>query len=372
MADVKDPIPPVDWSIREASTSDVLIALLGRLHGEIADEPNPKHSKMNTNRMRKLAEEIPGWKDVAEPDKFSYTQWEVLAAVSSGRKVLLFSPDSYSTDEDLKDILQSDLEEPVALQYRHEFFCRWIRSRSAEHHFQDRSDLLNKVREALKRLMKIRLLLSWAFLFMVVLVLAFSAIYSYRYYTGKKKEEALLRQKSFAFALGCSVAMIGQSTQNIGGTAFEKSLAGLDFPSNQIRELVAEYDLLERSVDSDEMTFQEFEKAKDDLTKRINARSFVLGGEECLPLCKFGQDVCQLRLFLNFWDTLEESFDPSMPVKAIVGSLLEEAESLRLPVELKEHLEAFDRIDFSHPVDRKRAIRALDRIVRYFGIELDS
>ena len=367
MADPKAaPIPAVDWSVREAASADVLILLLGRRHGALAEEPNARNCRITPERMRQLSKQIEGWQGVESPTRFSYTQWEVLAAMSRGVPILVFSPDINSKDPDLESVAEGE-EEPQALRDRQERFCRWVRPQFTEDHFCDRTDLINKVRAALKRQVRRRLIWHILVAAAVVLLLAgASAALAIQRHQARKQLE-----RNLAVAVGASLAMLGQSTGGAGKVLFEQSLGELGLPANQVRELYEEYSRLEQSVRTKQASYDVFLKARDNLRTSVLTRCKVLLGGRLTVYVDFGCNLIHLILVLQNWDLLQCQGGPGSTAAEDLACLQERAGEMDLPGGLAERILAINAAEFARSEGRRAAISVLEEARRHYDMKPD-
>lgn len=303
-------IPPVDWSIRQASRADLVILLLGEHHGALAEEPDPDHCGMARSRLDAVAAGIPDWSGLREPQRFSYTQWEVLAAMAAGVPVLVFSPDRRSRDEDLQACRRTE-EEPW-LRDRQACFSRWVRSRHSEDHFANRLDLVNKVRKAILRHQRKRRISRVAMAALaVLLVLCAAAGAAYHWHVSARRARTAgqqadrlrartLRQK-YAVALGGSLAMLGRSSGGAGRPIFEKALVGLGMPQNQVDELADEYNRLDGAALDSGLDPAGLQVGTARLGENVLTRLNVIRPAPAGHI-EFGRSATDLLLLLRFWD----------------------------------------------------------------------
>lgn len=377
MNDAKaEAIPPVDWSIREAVGSDMIVLLLGRQHGCLAEDPTPRHSGVAIDRLRSFSERIDGWASVEDHTRFSYTQWEVLAAVAQKVPILIFSPDRRSKDNDLRPYWDGVHEQEGALQHRHELFCQWIRSRSVEDHFQSRADLLNKVRAAVKR-QQMRRGLRRAALAILLLLLAASAAAGVAYHQHREavrqehhrnQTRQVLRQK-LGVALGSSMAMLRQSSTGAARAVFERSLSELGVPANQVRELCQKYSSLDGSVRGDHLGYDDFQRAKANLQASVLTQVKVMVGERPVPYVKFGYDLTHLLLLLRFWEELPARSQGVSTAKERLESLQSSAGPIALPAELARKIQTMDAATFSSSDGRKAAMEVVETTLRLYDMQ---
>jgi hypothetical protein len=395
MADAKAaPIPPVDWSIREAAAADLLVLLLGRHHGELAGEPDPTHSRVSPEDLRGLLKDLPAWQKVSRPEQFSFTQWEVLAARQRGVPILVFAPDRDSTDEDLRAYREMADADPEWAQLRQECFAAWVRSWTTEDHFRSRADLLNKVRKAVKRQRRGRRLRRVGGLVaagLVVVGLLLSALLLYHRHREARQEQdrqaarqreqeeqralqegRARRLRNSAVAVGAAVAMVGQSSQGAGQPLFERSLETLGFPPNQVREFCQEYVTLEQAVRSGRLDYDSFQTRRQKLLGTIKGRLRVLSGDRYVAYVGFGHDLFSLLLLCSYWDQLGRRGDVRTAAGERLNSVQEAAAEMPLPPALTARLRALEDSAMARPAEREAAFQTLKETLSYFDMEPDG
>lgn len=361
MLDAKaESIPPVDWSIRQASRADLMVLLLGQHHGSLAEMPDAHRCGMENLSTEAMVKDIVGWSEVREPHRFSYTQWEVLAAVASHVPILLFSPDRRSNDEDLWACRQDN--EPEWLKDRHACFSRWVRSRYTEDHFANRLDLANKVRKAIQRRQRKRCAWRVAVAMLALMVATFVArsiardwrASTDRMRTEKRQADQLqvdvLRHK-YAVALGGALAILGRSSVGAGRPVFERALVGLGMPQSQVGELSGEYNRMDEEVQNKRLDSAGFLESKTRLGEKAVMRLNVI---KRVPAhyVEFGQSTTELLLLLQFWDMHPDRASFLSAIRDGLVRVQTACEQVELAEELRRRVESAKLSDLEVPENR--------------------
>jgi len=375
MGDAKaEDVPPVDWSIREAARADVLVLLLGRHHGALAEEPDGENAGIDVRRLRDLMQNVAGWQEVPQPTRFSYTQWEILAAEAAGVPLLVYSPDRDSTDDDLRPYRECAASEEDWLEHRQTIFANWVRSRTTEDHFRNRTDLLNRVRTGLQRqqrqLRRRRMgILAGAGL-AILLAVVLAGYFVHRVAVEQQQEQAQAariererRQQASAVALGSSLAMLGQSSAGGARPVFEESLGQLGLPPNQVKELCDQYAALDGAVLDRRLAY---DAALADLRPLVMTRVRIVAGERPIPYIRFGYDLSYLKLILQFWEDLASQHEILPAARDALLGLQQTAASTELPGPLAAQIRDLDPGELSEAEGREAVAALLERVLRQF------
>lgn len=375
MKDAKaESIPPVDWSIREASRADLLVLLLGQHHGALAEAPDPRHCGVRSSRLQAAAESMAGWSDLSEPRRFSYTQWEVLAAIAAHVPILVFSPDRKSNDKDLQACRR--ITEAEWLQKRQAHFSQQVRSRYAEDHFANRLDLINKVRKAILRYRRKRRVSRVAMAAFGLLVIAGAVggvAREWRTSAERARSESrrayqsrqqLLHHK-YAVAVGGALAMLGHSSVGAGRPVLEKALFGLGMPQNQVGELSAEYNSLDGAVYEGRLDPAGFQAGKSQLGAKVLARLNVIR-PALAGYIEFGQSAADLLLLLRFWDA-QPNREALLPTAQAALRRFEAAcGQVPLPDQLQRRVRSLHPSDLAVPEQRAAAVRTVRQCMNLY------
>ncbi len=378
MLDAKaESIPPVDWSIRQAAGSDLLVLLLGEHHGAMAEAPDPRRCGVPIERLKAVRQSIPGWSDVDDPTRLSYTQWEVLAAVAAQVPVLVFSPDRRSDDEDLQACRSG--HEPAALRQRQACFGRWIRSRCSEDHFANRLDLVNKVRKAILRHHR-RRRARRAVRVALVLAVAVTAggVIGHHWYQSAQRERQAAQQadqlqqemlrRQYAVALGGSLAMLNRSSTGAGRPVFEMALIGLDMPAEQRGQLADEYNRIDdrRANDSAEAEILNAQRAR--LRRKVLTRLNVIR-PAAVGYIDFGQHATELLLLLKHWNDANDE----QTLRAVAGDRLTHfqaaCDQVALPDDLRRAVMGLNPADLAQSDQRAAAVRLIDECLGRYDMQ---
>jgi len=378
MTDAKaESIPPVDWSIRQAAKADLVVLLLGQHHGAMAEAPDARHCGVEEPRLRAAADGIAGWDEVNEPHRFSYTQWEVLAAVAARVPILVFSPDRRSSDDDLHACRQN--EEAAWLQDRQGCFCRWVRSRYSEDHFANRLDLVNKVRKAILRQQqrrRVSRVIAAIVALLVVIGTAWgiaqkwqaSADRSRAEYQQADRLQAEKRRQKYAVALGGSLAMLGRSSAGAGRPIFEKSLVGLGLPQNQVGELSDEYNRVDASVQGDHIDTLGFQARKASLGQKAIIRANVVRPIPASHV-EFGQSATELLLLIQFWGAQPDQDALLLAARDALARFQAACGRVELPEDVREEVAATKVSGLNVPEQRVDVAQLVLRCLRPYEME---
>jgi hypothetical protein len=378
MHDAKaESISPVDWSIRQASRADAVVLLLGRHHGSLAETPDPRHCGMADSRLQAVAKGIVGWREVREPRRFSYTQWEVLAAMAARVPILVFSPDHRSSDKDLQACRENT--EADWLQDRQSRFSQWLRSRVSEDYFANRLDLVNKVRRAILRRQRTRRLFRAAMAIggaLVVVGIGGAAAHEWRVSAERSRvetqqarrvQEESLRHK-YAVALGGAMAMLGRSSAGAARPVFEKALISLGLPQSQVADLSEEYNRLDGAAVDDRLDPAGFLAGKARLEEKALVRLNVIQPALAAYIA-FGQSATELLLLLRFWDSPS---DRNALVPAARDSLLRFQDicgRVEIPEELKRRAGSVRASDLGAQEQRAALAKLLVQCLALYEME---
>jgi len=357
-----------------------LILLLGRYHGGLAEEPTAANCHVNIEKLRALAQGIQGWHEVRDRTRFSYTQWEVLAAVAARVPVLVYTPDRESSDEDLRSLRRSTEKEERWLELRQEQFAAWVRGRFTEDHFKSRTDLLNRLRAGVRRMEARRWLWRGIALLVVAAAILLGSAISVlwlkqtQHRVRQEQEEAAARdarvyQQKLAVAAGGALAMLGQDSKGTSGALFEKALQELGFPANQVHKLSEAYGELERSVHNGLLSYGDFERQKIELRSGVCAQLNVLGGRSPPVHLNFGYELHRLLLVLRFWDRLVLQGDVQGTSQECLTSLKEHLRDIEIGEHQAAEVRALRSSDFADGVRRKVAIAVIEELLQQFDME---
>lgn len=379
MDDGPEPIAPIDWSIREAGLSDVLILLIGECHGEFAPEPNPDVAQVgDIDRLRDQILDAEEWKEVVNPKRFSYTQWETLSALASQKPVLAFTPDvREKPTPDLKAYWQKRSQEDENLRDRQRRFRKWLTTkRCKEGFFRDRLDLVRAVQRALRRHADLqgprspitawgrlaKLLGTLLCLLAVVVFLLARHMPSLRSGWSTDQTHAAEPPKS-AVTLGCSLAMLGQSSQGSGEFVFETSLKQLDLPQNQVDDLYGRFVELDRAVFEGSMSF---EHALSEFKPLVLNKLSLHAGSRSVRYAEFGFRLAYVRLSLQHWEKLQLTSRDAEQVKEYLADLRDSATQVGLPDSLAQEIGELDSSVWQNSDQREAALDVLDRVLRQY------
>ena len=284
-------LPPDKWSIEQANAADVLVVLLGCRHGGLAElEFDELPKSIPCRKLERLVEQINGWEDVREPGKFSYTQWEVLTALSQGKPVLAFEPNLKSTDHDLK--LLGEPNEETWLQDRQRKFVNWLSLRVTGDRFDSRSDLIGKVKKALERLQKKRRYLRLSLVLM--LVIGVSAAWGYH------RVEAEAKENRAHVLLGMAVSLMGQDRSRATTAVLDVALEHLEYPADSEASWHREYESsYSQIIENPGQALQIQGKFLKDVQKKVQ----ILADTASAERLQFGYDFGVCVLVLRNWDT---------------------------------------------------------------------
>jgi hypothetical protein len=162
---------------------------------------------------------------------------------------------------------------------------------------------------------------------------------------------------NLVFAVGSSIAMAGQSTQNAGNEVFHRALAELRFEPGAIEGLDAEYAALR----GERQSYGEFEQAKLRLMRRVGAS---LPSSEAAA-AEFAHDLTALQLLLRYWaryppaDALHVAHDQ-------VARLQRSASAVALPAAVAARIRALDDVNLIQSEYRGETERLLDEAMLQF------
>lgn len=366
MLDAKaEAIPPIEWSMREAARADVLVLLLGNCHGALAETPpTGSDSGLDIDQVRARMQDAPNWDSVDKPAELSYTQWEILAAMTAGVPILIFSPDRKSKDADLSHVREASADQDPSLTRRQEVFGQWLRSGLVEDHFASRTDLLNKVRTGLNRLQRRRFLRYGSWVVAGLLIVAAACAY----FGGggdpppkkDKQERAAAAHRKMAFATGSALAMLGQSSTGVGATVFEHSLKSLRLGDNDIQSLCHRYKALVPGRQE-----QELKTLRQDVIGKI----LVLLGPSVSERVNLGFSTIRLVILLNSWEQLAAQGDVKAASKELVALLRSSAQKSQLDAEMQRELAKLDPEQFARSAYRKSAAAVISKVVAIHDME---
>jgi len=213
---------PLAWSIQQGLEADIVVALVGDRHGGLA-EIRDDQIAVDWEQMRSLGESIPGWDTVLHPSKFSYTQWEILAALAGKAELLLFCPDD-KVRHQFAD--QPGLAEVDWKRERQRLFADWARSRVTFDEFSGELDLAIKVREAIIRALKREGRGQNGLRAAVALLAASLALVGF----GQWRSLREAREAKGMVLLGTSLAMVGQSDDDVFLPVMDRAFQRIDLP----------------------------------------------------------------------------------------------------------------------------------------------
>lgn len=161
---------PVNWSIQQVIQADAVLLLLGKRHGDLANDPDLEQCGLSPDKMRERILLDSAWQKVQEPRRFSFTQWEALAALAANKPLFVFTPDKNSKDVDLQHYWQYSTEEGEEKLQRQKAFAAWVDGQTRVAPFESRSDLGMKARECLENLLRRRNMFRVAASFLAAMV----------------------------------------------------------------------------------------------------------------------------------------------------------------------------------------------------------
>jgi hypothetical protein len=174
--------------------------------------------------------------------------------------------------------------------------------------------------------------------------------------------------RNVAFSLGASLAMLGQSSEAVGRSAFERELSRLGLESNEERVLFETYQKLEEDRQTERITSAELSEGKEQLRRDIEARLLMLAGSDKVPYMALGHDVSRLYLVLKNWDQLETAL-ASRVAAGDAEAIRASAPKVQLPEATLRELEGFGSLGFGDLDQRAAAMQSLKEILRFFQIE---
>ena len=300
--DKATPDPSVDWSIREASRADLVVLLLGKHHGEVAEvTPDAAKCGADPSRLLDTMLGIPGWREVSHQERLSYTQWEVLAAEAAHVPILVFCPDRGSTHPDLEHY-RREPPESEALAERQEVFDAWVQERRTADHFRNSVDLTCKVRTAILRRRRAYL---WARVLVALALglLVLSGLCVWREVAERaQREVAERRLRKHAVELGCALGMLGCASE-AAKPLLERALRDLGMLPNQAAETYGEFVRLNSDVRKRRLDRDALAEGKARLARKVRDQMAVIR-PGALRHIEFGQGAVELELLLRFWETL--------------------------------------------------------------------
>lgn len=343
-------LSPGEWSIEQALSANVLVLLLSKRHGGTAPltvEQLPKG--VDRRRLQNLIASIPGWGQVRDPHLFSFTQWEVLAAMAAGKPVLVFTPNLASPDSDLRTLKEPGDEEEWLLK-RQELFVNWVSSRMTGDLFESRADLVSKVKLALERLRKRGRFWQYLGALGLILVAILTGVFYQRHLQVEQQKARVL--------LGLSISLMGQDSTDAASAVFDMALARLDYPDGTEEGWRQDYAAYRSQIGS---APEKARAIQGEFMNRVAKKSALLSADRPGDQIKFGYDsgVCILALrnwdhpgrrredlLVQHWASLQDGLDA---VSFLPGALREKFRALNLPAQREEAQAALRELNRQFP-----------------------
>jgi hypothetical protein len=139
-----------------------------------------------------------------------------------------------------------------------------------------------------------------SFLFLIFIILSISCTCLWNYYQLKKRQ-------TYAFSLGVSVAILGQSKSNSGVPILDFSLKKLLLSEHSIDEIHDGYSQIQAFYRKGRLSLEELHKNKQDFLDAIIIKIKVIWGVNISHYIRFGYEMGSLRIILKNWQELGES-----------------------------------------------------------------
>jgi hypothetical protein len=306
--DMYDPhtcdLPPEIWSMEAAAKSDLVIYILGKSHGELPSKNLNEIEYKDIEKVKRIARTIPCWYKQNYPDKLSYTQLEILAAEAAKVPIMVFVPKQGEAlvDRDLEEYLAHQETEEWKRE-RQECFGNWVRDNHKNGFFKHRVDLNNQILFVIDKLSKKRRKIKKSILSVVLLSVV---LFAGGYYFNQSYRSTVNKQK-WLFALGSSIAMMGESLYQPGVPILEKALLELSFSTTQSKDLQKEYLIIDQIGRTNEGKERNIPVLREQFTHSISTQVAVLHGRQSSEFMLFGYHLSRLMLLYSNWSYVPEN-----------------------------------------------------------------
>jgi Caspase domain len=178
-----------------------------------------------------------------------------------------------------------------------------------------------------------------------------------------------LLTRKMAFAVGLSIAIMGQSTQRVGVPIFVQSLTELGFAADKVQAFSRRYEALERSMRNSDRAAQTSDAgqlSQADLLAILRDHIRAQSGNPYPPYVDLGYDLGHLMIIFRFWEQWEDHPSRMAITEERLTSLQEQIQRVAIPLALVERVRAIRASRLADKHDREDAKQVLDAILGHF------